>query len=102
MSRTTKTVSTHFRRTSVRLHPDRNGEHLREQFDAFKLAMDILRNHEKRVLYMSQMLDVIKTMPDQSTIDHSHQVLMDTHASDKVEEDVSRHEFEKKKNESRS
>jgi serine/threonine protein kinase len=73
-----KALGTHFRKESVRLHPDRNpgqdANTLRDQFDEFKINMDILRDATKRTMYLTQMLKVQKTMPQYTN--HGHDVWM--------------------------
>ena len=58
-----KTLGSHYRKVSVKIHPDRHGEHLRDKFDAFKVHMDVMRDTEKRHAYLLQMIKVQQTMP---------------------------------------
>ena len=79
-----KQLSTHYRKQSIALHPDRNGEHLRGEFDQFKIFMDVLRVGEKRTQYFGQMLKVQKTMPQYTA--HGHEVWMKSNTEQEDEE----------------
>ena len=68
---TTELVRKHYRKKSIRLHPDRNGEETRPIFEEFTDARDVFANVELRQLYMTQMLDVFsKIGPDHIEIAH--------------------------------
>jgi len=82
---TTKFLGTHYRTQVLKLHPDRNGEHLREKFESFKVGMDVLRNSVKRQLYISQMMKVQMSMPQATQ--RGHEVWMKKHAKSVVQED---------------
>ena len=56
-----KAIAKHFRRASVRVHPDRFGDTYLTEFEHLKESYDILKNQESRMEYASKMLDVIRT-----------------------------------------
>jgi len=82
---TTKFLGTHYRTQVLKLHPDRNGEHLREKFEKFKVGMDVLRDAVKRQLYISQMMKVQESMPQATQ--RGHEVWMKKHAKKEVQEE---------------
>ena len=53
----TKLVNKLYRRRALTLHPDRcgGGEEARAKFDAFQIASAVLKDQEKRLLYVSEM-----------------------------------------------
>jgi hypothetical protein len=54
----TKVVVKHYRRASVKVHPDRVAIGFQEDFDALTKARNVLREPELRATYMEQMLEV--------------------------------------------
>jgi hypothetical protein len=58
---TTKALDKHYRVTSLKIHPDRVGEESREAFEKLKVARDCLRQEDKRLLYLEQMLQIVQT-----------------------------------------
>lgn len=63
-SQASDAVSRHYRKQSIKLHPDRNGEHLRPQFESLADAATVLRNGELRQRYVEQMVTVLKQEPE--------------------------------------
>lgn len=55
----TKAIDKHYRRASVKVHPDRYGDKFEHEFDALVKSRNILREPELRAKYMEQMLEVL-------------------------------------------
>jgi len=71
---TSKLLGKHYRTISIKLHPDKNDGLPREVFDRFKVYMDILRDDQKRLQYLSQMVSFVSsaTIPPIPLPQHSH------------------------------
>ena len=54
-------IQKHYRRQSVKIHPDRKGESYRKAFEDFTDARNVLRDDTLRRLYLREMLSVAKT-----------------------------------------
>eukprot|EP00577_Skeletonema_sp_RCC1716_P004235 CAMPEP_0113406952 /NCGR_PEP_ID=MMETSP0013_2-20120614/19790_1 /TAXON_ID=2843 ORGANISM="Skeletonema costatum, Strain 1716" /NCGR_SAMPLE_ID=MMETSP0013_2 /ASSEMBLY_ACC=CAM_ASM_000158 /LENGTH=1333 /DNA_ID=CAMNT_0000292841 /DNA_START=71 /DNA_END=4069 /DNA_ORIENTATION=- /assembly_acc=CAM_ASM_000158 len=68
---TTELVRKHYRKKSIRLHPDRNGEENRPIFEEFTDARDVFSDVHLRQVYVTQMLEVFsKIGPDHIEIAH--------------------------------
>lgn len=51
-------IKKHYRKKSIKLHPDRMGEEYRPSFEKFTLAKDILIDNELRLRYLREMSHV--------------------------------------------
>lgn len=68
---TTELVRKHYRKKSIRIHPDRNGEEYRPIFEEFTDARDVFSDVHLRQVYVTQMLEVFsKIGPDHIVIAH--------------------------------
>jgi len=59
INNTTRAIDKHYRKLAVKIHPDRNGEEFREEFEILTDARDILKEQEWRHLYIEQMGKVV-------------------------------------------
>ena len=59
ISEATKGINKHYRRASVKVHPDRFGDTYKKEFDALIKARDSLLDVELRHKYLEQMLEVL-------------------------------------------
>merc|ERR1712150_90504 len=66
-------VDKHYRRASLKVHPDRFGEEHRTEFDALTKARDVLRDTALRRKYLSEMLDIVCRV-DVHYVAHSHEI----------------------------
>ena len=64
-------IQKHYRRQSVKIHPDRKGESYRKVFEDFTNARNVLKDERLRRLYLKEMIVVVKTF-GKSYIDSSH------------------------------
>jgi hypothetical protein len=69
----TKAIDKHYRRASLKVHPDRFGETYRKEFNALTKARDVFRNVELRLKYLKEMLDIVCRV-DVAYVPQSHQV----------------------------
>jgi hypothetical protein len=53
-----ESIKKHYRKKSIKLHPDRNGEEYRPAFEKFTIAKDTLLNVELRRRYLREMTSV--------------------------------------------
>ncbi|KAL7500822.1 hypothetical protein ACHAWT_008998 [Skeletonema menzelii] len=84
---TTELVRKHYRKKSIRLHPDRNGEENRPIFEAFTDARDVLSDVQLRQVYVTQMLEVFsKIGPDDRTLEIAHVAWNKKHRPDVAEQ----------------
>lgn len=58
-----RAIDKHYRVTSLKLHPDRQGEEARPAFEKLTRARDTLKLTEKRRLYLEQMMNVAQIQP---------------------------------------
>ena len=77
----TKAIDKHYRRASLRVHPDRFGEKFRKEFNALTKARDVFRNSELRRKYLSEMLDIVCRV-DVGYIPQSHQIWIEKNDPD--------------------
>jgi flagellar biosynthesis GTPase FlhF len=56
---TVKAIDKHYRRASIKVHPDRHGETFRSEFDALTKARDVLRDDVLRRSYIAEMLEIV-------------------------------------------
>jgi len=56
---TTKLMVAHYRSVCTKQHPDKAGGLSRAVFDRFKVFMDVLRDPEKRIRYISHMEEIV-------------------------------------------
>ncbi len=83
---TTELVRKHYRKKSIRLHPDRNGEENRPIFEEFTDARDVLSDVQLRQVYVTQMLEVFsKIGPDDRTLEIAHMAWNKKHRPDMAE-----------------
>ncbi|KAL7550086.1 hypothetical protein ACHAWF_013319, partial [Thalassiosira exigua] len=87
--RTSDLVRKHYRKRSIKLHPDRNGEHMRPLFEEFTDARTVLSDVKLRQSYLSGMLDVFKYYGT-AIMSESHDAWVRKHRPDKAESDVRR------------
>ena len=80
-----KLLGKHYRQVSIKLHPDKNDGLPRDVFDRFKVYMDVLRDSDKRVKYLTEMLEIQRRLPQH--VVRSHQTWMKAN-SDHEEGDV--------------
>jgi hypothetical protein len=57
--KTVKAIDKHYRRASIKVHPDRQGETFRTEFDALTKARDVLRDDALRRSYLAEMLEIV-------------------------------------------
>ena len=69
----TKAVNKHFRRASLKVHPDRHGDTYEKEFIALTKAKDLLINETLRQKYLSEMLDIICRV-DVGYVPQSHEI----------------------------
>ncbi|KAL7447035.1 hypothetical protein ACHAXM_011567 [Skeletonema potamos] len=68
---TTDLARKHYRKRSIRIHPDRNGEEYRPIFEEFTDARDVFSDVNLRQVYVTQMLEVFsKIGPDSLMMAH--------------------------------
>jgi len=82
-------VKKHYRKRSIKLHPDRNGEEMRPIFEEFTDARTVLSNTKLRQSYLRGMLDVFKYYGT-SMMAESHESWNKKHRPDKAEGDAPR------------
>ena len=73
----------HYRRTSIKLHPDRNGESFRKQFEDFTDARDVLANEDLRRKYVREILTMFQTFG----MERSHEAWNQKNRPDQAESD---------------
>jgi hypothetical protein len=71
--KTVKAIDKHYRRASIKVHPDRHGEMFRKEFDALTKARDVLRDDALRRSYIAEMLEIVCKV-DVGYIIQSHQI----------------------------
>ena len=77
-------IRKHYRRTSIKLHPDRNGESFRKQFEEFTDARDVLANEDLRRKYVREMLTVFQTF-GKDYMERSHEAWNQKNRPDQAE-----------------
>ena len=77
----TKAISKHYRRASIKVHPDRHGEEYQEEFDALTKARDTLSDVGLRHKYMEQMLEIVCKVGTH-WVKQSHQSWVQKHQPD--------------------
>lgn len=90
--KTTKAVDKHYRRASLKVHPDRFGDEFREQFDRLTKARNVLRDEKLRRNYMDEMT-IVACKADLGLIPQSHSLWIEKNDPDK--KDQSRPEAQK-------
>ncbi|EJK76033.1 hypothetical protein THAOC_02224 [Thalassiosira oceanica] len=80
---TSELVRKFYRKKSIKLHPDRNGERMRPTFEAFTDARTVLSDVKLRQSYLRGMLDVYGYNP--ALIEQSHEAWERKHRPDKVD-----------------
>lgn len=83
-AKTSELIRKHYRRKSIKLHPDRNGESFRNIFEDFTDARDVLSDEKLRQLYLKQMLAVFHTF-GKGYMDSSHKSWISKNRPDKAE-----------------
>jgi hypothetical protein len=83
-SKATKAVEKHYRRASIKVHPDRYGDEFRKEFDKLTKARDILRDTKLRRKYLSEMIDIACRV-DPGYIPQSHQIWVEKNITDATE-----------------
>ena len=78
-TRVTREVTRHYRQCAGRMHPDKHGEGVREQFEAFTAARDVLRDLGSRQLYIKQMVSVVHKV-GKHYVESSHRSWVGTNA----------------------
>eukprot|EP00978_Attheya_sp_CCMP212_P039703 scaffold208923_cov51-Attheya_sp.AAC.2 len=81
----TKAVNRHYRKTSIKLHPDRNGEAFRPQFELFTKAKQVMIDPELRRSYIEAMLEIVCKV-DLGYLPRAHQYWIDKHAPEDDED----------------
>jgi hypothetical protein len=71
--KTVKAIDKHYRRASIKVHPDRHGEKFLTEFDALTKARDVLRDDALRRSYIAEMLEIVCKV-DAGYIAQSHQI----------------------------
>lgn len=89
----TELIRKHYRKKSIKLHPDRNGESFRPVFEEFTDARDVLSDVKLRQRYLREMLQVIGLAP----IEKSQESWVAKHRPDKAMSDVKRRDDANKK-----
>ena len=77
-------VQKYYRKQSVKIHPDRNGESYRKEFEDFTDARNVLKDERLRRLYLKEMISVVKTF-GKSYIERSHDAWNKTNRPDIAE-----------------
>ena len=80
---TSELVRKFYRKKSIKLHPDRNGEKMRPTFEAFTDARTVLSDVKLRQSYLRGMLDVYGYNP--ALIEQSHEAWERKYRPDKVD-----------------
>jgi len=81
-------IQKHYRRQSVKIHPDRKGESYRQAFEDFTDARNVLRDDILRRLYLREMLSVAKTF-GKGYMESSHDAWNNKNRPDIAERDGS-------------
>mmetsp|Transcript_18234 Transcript_18234/g.44051 ORF Transcript_18234/g.44051 Transcript_18234/m.44051 type:complete len:374 (+) Transcript_18234:217-1338(+) len=85
----TKMIQKHFRRASIKVHPDRNGPEYQPQFDLLTKAKNTLVDEALRERYLDDMMNVITTFGP-AMLQSSHESWRKKHQpNDKDEESPS-------------
>ena len=79
-------IQKHYRRQSVKIHPDRKGESYRKAFEDFTDARNVLRDDTLRRLYLREMLSVAKTF-GKGYMENSHDAWNNKNRPDIAERD---------------
>ena len=96
---TTELVRKHYRRKSIKLHPDRNGEENRPIFEEFTDARDVFSDVKLRQVYITQMLEVLAKFgtDHHKIIETSHEAWNKKHRPDVAEQATKTREKKGKK-----
>jgi len=82
----TKLVSQHYRRLSLKVHPDKHGEAFRGQYHTLTKARDVLVSPQLRKKYVNDMLAVVCKF-DRSYFAESHERWIELNNPDAVRDD---------------
>ncbi|KAL7480954.1 hypothetical protein ACHAW6_006632 [Cyclotella cf. meneghiniana] len=74
-------IKRHYRKKSIRLHPDRKGEDFRPAFREFTEAKDVLVQDTLRARYLKEMMNVYRYYGRGVMLDQSHLAWMGSHAA---------------------
>ncbi|KAL3788188.1 hypothetical protein HJC23_004655 [Cyclotella cryptica] len=74
-------IKRHYRKKSIRLHPDRKGEEFRPAFREFTEAKDVLVQDKLRERYLREMMNVYRYYGRGSVLDQSHRAWMGRHVA---------------------
>lgn len=89
MEETMKAIRKQFRRASVKIHPDHQGEDYRSEFNALIRARDTLVDTELRYRYVEQMLEIICKVGTH-LVKSSHDAFVRKHQPDLAEQNARR------------
>mmetsp|Transcript_23948 Transcript_23948/g.35635 ORF Transcript_23948/g.35635 Transcript_23948/m.35635 type:complete len:1562 (-) Transcript_23948:95-4780(-) len=78
---TSAVVQKHYRKKSVRIHPDRRGEEFRPMFEDFTRARNVLKNNDLRQRYVKEMAQIVKSFGG-GFIERSHKAWNEKHKPD--------------------
>ena len=81
----TRLVDKHYRRSSLKVHPDRFGETYRKEFEALTKARDVLREPSLRQSYIKEMVEIVCRL-GVSYVDQSHNVWIERNQPDSNEQ----------------
>ena len=82
--KTLKVVDKHYRRASLKVHPDRFGDKFRDEFECLTKARNILRDEALRRSYLDEMI-VISCKASIGLILQSHSLWVENNDPDKKE-----------------
>ena len=82
-------IKRHYRKKSIKLHPDRQGEEYRPSFEKFTLAKDILLNDTHRLRYLQEMTHVASYYA-QHVLEQSHEAWIGKHVASQPKEEVTK------------
>ncbi len=80
-----RTIDKHYRRASIKFHPDRFGDAFRKEFDELTKAKDILRDALLRESYLDSMISIACRV-DVGYIPYSHSMWMEKNDPDKKDQ----------------
>jgi hypothetical protein len=81
----TKAINKHYRRASVKVHPDRHGDKYQKEFDSLTKARDTLTDVELRKKYVEQMLQIVCKVGTH-WVEKSHESWVQKHQPDVAEQ----------------
>jgi hypothetical protein len=80
-----RVIDQHYRRASIKYHPDRFGDTYRKEFDELRTARDILGDFTLRANYLDPMISIACKV-DKRYIPYSHTMWMQNNTPDKKEQ----------------